>query len=103
MLSLHVVPIIYPPAASLLVVHISCVGLLQCKLNFINTINPELWRQIILNSPGLSSSKSDSILQAVQGFTPSVAAHNKGMSLAKEITASSATTASVLHVPVYVK
>lgn len=51
-------------------------------------------------SPGLRCSKSESILKAVQGLTPSVAAHNKGMSFGSEMMASSANTASVLHVPV---
>lgn len=57
------------------------------------------WKRL----PGLRSSKSESILKAVQGFTPSVAALNRGMSFGSEMTASSASTASVLHVPAHTK
>lgn len=53
--------------------------------------------------PGLRSSKSDSILKAVQGFTPSVAAASKGMSFGSVMTSCSDNTASVLHVPAHTK
>lgn len=60
-----------------------------------------LWCCVCKWLPGLSSSKSESILKAVQGFTPSVAADNKGMSFGSDMTSSSARTASVLHVPAH--
>lgn len=52
--------------------------------------------------PGLSSSKSESILNAVQGLTPKVAADSTGMSLGKVTRSSAFNTAAVLHVPVQI-
>lgn len=55
--------------------------------------------RLINKKPGLSSSKSESILNAVQGLTPKVAAERRGMSLGNATKSSAFNTAAVLHVP----
>lgn len=53
-----------------------------------------------MKEPGLSSSKSASILKAVQGLTPKVAADSTGMSFGKVTRSPAFKTTAVLHVPV---
>lgn len=74
-----------------------CVPYLNCFQGVLTHFCPPSMKKN--NLPGLRSSKSESILKAVQGLTPSVAADNMGMSLGSEMTSSSASTAAVLHVP----